>query len=172
MSHLTTTFSRYLNEAFYVTHHPHPTFNASGATLPVFNSPAILSRIFCEECTLLAGICGLPGICWFPYPKRYPRWKFCTRCPERTDMDRGPQAFLKEQEGGEARGPNGAALILNCREKQMQKLFPQPLLAECRARPALFHRMRQFCGNHMPPIIAHGRVGVVHEPLFLLLSIS
>lgn len=38
VSHLTTTFSRYLNEAFYVTHHPHPTFNASGATLPVFNS--------------------------------------------------------------------------------------------------------------------------------------
>lgn len=97
-----------------------------------FPKPAILSWGSREGCVFLSGICGLPDICWFPYPNRHPRSRFCTRCPERPDMDPGTQAALNEQEGREVKGFRGVALSLNCREKQMHKLFPWPLLAQDR----------------------------------------
>lgn len=74
-----------------------------------FQQSAILSWGFCEECTFQAGVCGLPGICWFLYPNRYPQSRFCTRCPARTNMDPGPQAVLNEQEEREVKGPGGVA---------------------------------------------------------------
>lgn len=132
VTHWTTTLFWYLNDAFCVFHQPPPHLYCKWSYTSGFPKPAILSWGSCEGCVFLAGICGLPDICWFPYPNRHPRSRFCTRCPERTDMDPGTQAALNEQEGREVKGFRGVALSLNCREKQMHKLFPWPLLAEDR----------------------------------------
>lgn len=101
---------------------PHPHLYCKWNYTSGFQQSAILSGVFSEECTFLAGICGLPSICWFPYPNRYLWSRLCTRHPEKAGMDLIPQAAFTEPGGRAVKGHCEVTLILNCQEEQIHKL--------------------------------------------------